>query len=607
MRYQNLGQFVKENAESHKDKVAYQIKRGLRTEKFTFGEVYSLSLKTATFLKKNGLEKGDRVAIWAPNMPEYPILYFGCWLAGIVAVPIDVRTTQETLNVFLQKAKCKIGFKGQYVAGDFGKLVDKSFFLEELVDLVKDSPPSHVSLPISRNDLAEIAFTSGTTGTPKGVMLTHGNFLSDVEALTKVFPFKARWRALSLLPLSHAFEQVVDFLAMSQEGIPVTYLERTNSLTILGALRKNQVTSAVLVPQALRLLFSGIEREVERQGKTKQFQQAFKIAPYLPLFARRILFRKIHKNLGGKLELFGSGSAPLDLKLAKSWEALGVEVAEGYGATETTAALTINTPSAKRLGSVGQVLPGLEVKIDLKTHEILAKGPNVSLGYFEDPEKTKHAFSGGWYRTGDVGNIDKDGFLYITGREAFRIVLPNGQKVYPEDLEKKLNSHPLVKEACVVGIKREEGEVVHAAIITKRPQQLDKIVKEINAALASHEQILESSLWKDEDFPRTPILKIDRKKVAETIAGVKPETPVIKVKAEDKLMGLIAQVTKVPLPKIKDTSILAMDLKLDSLGRVELLSLIEQEFAVAIPESGLERGEGFCEINPALTPPACSL
>lgn len=585
MNYQNLGQFLNENSEIHQDRIAYQIKRGLRTQRFTFGDVCQLSLKTATFLSQKGLKKGDKVAIWAPNMPEYPILYFGCWLLGVIAVPIDIRTTEETLKIFLEKAKCKLGFKGKFIPGSYDRLVYHNFYLEDLTELVADLPLLSDFPPIHQNDLAEIAFTSGTTGTPKGVMLTHGNFLSDVEALTRVFPFKSKWRALSLLPLSHAFEQVVDFLAPFKIGITVTYLERINALTIPQALKKNKITSLAVVPQILRLLLKGIEKEVEKQGKMKQFEIAKSIAAKLPIPLRRFIFREVHQNLGGNLKFFGSGSAPLDLKLAQKWENLGIEIFEGYGATETTAALTINTPQDKKIGSVGKVLPGMEMKMNSQSEEIWAKGPNISPGYFEDEEKTKAAFKNGWYKTGDVGEFDKDGYLYITGREAFRIVLPNGQKVYPEDLEKKLNAHPLVVEACVVGIHKEDGEVVHAAVITRQPQKIDSIIKDVNLKLASHEQIMEWSVWRGEDFPRTPILKIDRRKVAQHLAGVTSKETPAEIKSQDFLISLISQVTKTPPSKIKETSTLSTDLKIDSLGRVELLSLIEQEQAVAISET----------------------
>lgn len=585
---QNLGQFLEKYSKEYKGRVAYEIKRGFRTQKFTFDYVHTLALKTASFLNSKGLSKGDKVAIWAPNMPEYPILYFGCWILGAIAVPIDVRTTGETVTVFLTKAKCKVGFKGKFIPGSFDKLVDESFYLEDLADLTKDLS-STIHLPsIQSNDLAEIAFTSGTTGTPKGVTLTHGNFLSDVEALTKAFPFKKEYRTLSLLPLSHAFEQVVDFLTLFQSGIKVTYLERTNRLTILRAMRKNKITSAVLVPQALALLMTGIEQEVERKGKQKAWALLNSIAPKLPLWVRRLLFKQVHQKFGGSLKFFGCGSAPLNVKLAQKWENLGVEVFEGYGATETTAALTINTPSNKRLGSVGKVLSGMQARINPQTYEIEAHGPNISPGYFEDEEKTKAVFYDGWYKTGDVGEIDKDGFLHITGREAFRIVLPNGQKVYPEDLEKKLNTHPLVSESCVVGVEREQGEVVHAVIITKYPQKLDSIINEVNKNLASHEQIMEWSKWREEeDFPRTPILKIDRRKVLEIVSGASTPEKGIDIKTQDPLISLISKIAKVSSAKISDSSTLAGDLKLDSLNRVELLSTVEQQFAVAIPETAI--------------------
>ena len=287
---QNLGEFLKEYSKKRQDRIAYEIKRGFRTERFTFNEVYSLALKTATFLNKKGLKKGDKVAIWSPNMPEYPILYFACWLLGIIVVPIDVRTTEETLTVFLTKASCKAGFKGKFAPGNFPKFIKHKFYLEDLIGIVKNLALNTRGVNVKQNDLAEIAFTSGTTGTPKGVVLTHGNFLSNIDALTRTFPFKKEYRTLSLLPLSHAFEQTVDFLALYKAGIKVTYLERTNRLTIIKALKKNKITSVALVPQALSLLINGIEKQVEKQGKESLWKILNKIAPFLPIFARRLIF-----------------------------------------------------------------------------------------------------------------------------------------------------------------------------------------------------------------------------------------------------------------------------------------------------------------------------
>ncbi|GCE25476.1 AMP-binding protein [Dictyobacter alpinus] len=583
----NLGQFLKEYAHQHNARIAYEVKRDFRTKKFSFADIYSLSLKTATFLQAHKLKKGDTVAIWSVNMPEYPILYFACWLLGIVAVPIDMRTTEETLQLFVTTSRCKLGFKSKLLAGSFPDTVTQSYDLEDLLEHVQPLPELDEFPEICPADLAEISFTSGTTGTPKGVLLSHENFLANVNALCQTFPFKAEYRMLSLLPLSHAFEQVVDFLAVFQRGDTVTYLERINQVTIIDALRKHRITSVAIVPQLLQLLMTGIEREIEKKGRKYIWSKLQAIAAFLPRWMRRRIFYQMRQRIGKHLQFFGCGSAPLNNKLAQKWEHTGIEIYEGYGATETTAILTINTPTARRLGSVGKPLPGIHIQLDPITHEIIASGPNISSGYFQDMAKTQQAFCNSWYRTGDIGRFDAEGYLYITGREALRIVLPGGEKVYPEDIENKLNAHPLVREACVVGIKKEEGERVHAAVLTKYPQKLNEIIRQVNQQLSSHEQILAWTAWEHDDFPRTPILKIDRAKVAAILAGHAEKIVVVEVAKNVTLRSLIAQVKKIPISRIKDTDLLATDLALDSLQRVELFSLIEQELGVAIKETGI--------------------
>ncbi|GHO89054.1 AMP-binding protein [Dictyobacter formicarum] len=581
----NLGQFLRTYSLQHNARIAYEIKRGFRTEKFSFADVHSLALKTATLLKSYGLKKGDTVVIWAPNMPEYPILYFACWILGIIVVPIDIRTTEETRQLFIATAGCKFGFKSKIIAGSFPPPVAHTCYLEDLIELVQPLPELEEAPEVAPDDLAEIAFTSGTTGTPKGVQLTHRNFLANVSALCQTFPFKQKYRTLSLLPLSHAFEQVVDLLAVFQFGSAVTYLERINPATIISTLRKHRITTAFVVPQFLQLLMTGIEREIEKSGAQRIWSMLQSIASLLPIRLRRCIFYPFRQRLGKHFQFFGCGSAPLNSKLAQKWENTGIVIYEGYGATETTAVLTINTPFAKRQGSVGKALPGTHIQINPTTHEIIARGPNVSAGYFQDMPKTQQAFTEGWYRTGDIGSFDAEGYLYITGREALRIVLPGGEKVYPEDIENQLNAHPLVLESCVVGVQREQGERVHAAIITRYPQELDEIVRQVNQKLSSHEQILEWSLWRHDDFPRTPILKIDRRKVANAIEGRKETLAAVQISEDDKLRSLIAQSKKIPVSRIKETDVLTTDLALDSLQRVELLSLIEQDLGVTVAET----------------------
>ncbi|GLV57116.1 hypothetical protein KDH_39540 [Dictyobacter sp. S3.2.2.5] len=540
----NLGQFLDTYARLHGTHIAYEMKSGFRTEKLSFADVYVLALKTATFLRSRGLTKGDTVVIWAPNMPEYAVLYFACWLLGIVAVPIDIRTTTETRQMFVASARCKLGFKSKVITGDFSAAAIPTWHLEDLIELVQTLPELKELPDVAPDDLAEIAFTSGTTGTPKGVRLTHHNFLVNVSALCRTFPFKQEYRTLSLLPLSHAFEQVVDMLAVFQVGSTVTYLERINQVTIMNALRRHGISTAFVVPQFLQLLMTGIEREVEKSGARRIWSALQRIAPFLPMRVRRAMFYPFRQRLGTHLRFFCCGSAPLNSKLARKWEYLGIAIYEGYGATETTAVLTLNTPIAKRQGSVGKALPGARIEIDPATHEIIAQGPNISPGYFQDVRKTQQVFSHGWYRTGDIGRLDAEGYLYITGREVSRIVLPGGEKVYPEDIEKRFNAHPLVRESCVIGVKREEGERVHAAIITRYPQELNEVVRQVNRGLSSHEQVMEWSLWQHDDFPRTPIMKIDRAKVTDAIVKRGEMPAAVQVDESDTLRSLIARSKK---------------------------------------------------------------
>ncbi len=583
------GEFIKKAAEKYKDKTAFEIKRGIRVDRFSFSQMHDLGLRFATFLERKGVKKGDKIVILAPNMPEYVLVYLGSWIAGVVVVPLDVRTKRETVEKFVRLTTPQLGFTSKYLPHPFAGFGFRTFFLEDLVDQIKSLPQAKPG-EVKGKDIAEIVFTSGTTGTPKGVVLTHKNFLFDTEKVLEVFPLDKSWRILSILPLSHAFQQVVDLLAGFASGIKVIYLPRLNTLTLKRALKKHQITCMAIVPQFLSLMLKGIKSEAEEKGRRAQFELAQKIAPALPLFLKKLLFREVHQGLGGGFKFFVCGSAPLDLKLAQAWENMGIKIYEGYGATEMTAGVTINTPKVQKLGSVGKVLPGMEVKID-QDGEIWARGENISPGHFKNPEKTREVFVGGWYKSGDVGFFDKEGFLHILGRTAFKIVLPDGRKVYPEDLEKKLKSHPLVEGACVVGVKKEEGEVVHAVIITPRPKMLDQIVRETNKNLEAHQQILAASVWPNEDFPRTPVLKTDRKKVLEVVSKerFKVKSSKLKVRVEEKeakdeLVGILSEVSQVSADKISERGNLGSDLKLDSLGRVELVSLIEERLGVTVEE-----------------------
>jgi long-chain acyl-CoA synthetase len=583
----NLGELILAAAATYGDATAFQIRRGFRTEPLSFRQAAERARRTAAWLQGHGLQPGDRVAIWSPNMPEYAVLLFGAWLTGLVPVPIDVRSTQEMVDRFVAASGARLGFKSRHVEGGFAAPVEVSYALEDLFSLVAGAPPTATLPDVAPQHLAEIVYTSGTTGVPKGVMLTHANLIAETEALHRAFPLDRRERALSVLPLSHVLEQTVGLLLPFTSGVRVSYAARLNAVTIARTLRTDRVTCMIVVPELLRLMLDGIERRAREEGRWRQWQLAHRLAPWLPLPLRRVLFRSVHRALGGHLRFFGCGGAPLDVRTGTAWERLGVHVYEGYGLTETSAAATINNRREHRLGTVGKPLPGVEVRIGADD-EIQVRGPTVTPGYYQNPELTAQSFVDGWFRTGDAGALDADGFLRVLGREAFKIVLPDGRNVYAEDVERVLNQHPLVRDSCVIGLEGPRGESVHAVLLTDAPERAADIVREVNRELAPHQQIMGYTVWREPDFPRTPILKPDRKAIRAAVQGRRavsaPGSAPLPAKARDPLTAIIARVAGQPPDAVRDEAELGTDLGLDSLARVELLAAIEEELGRTVDE-----------------------
>ncbi|HCP75565.1 MAG TPA: hypothetical protein DIU08_13105, partial [Ktedonobacter sp.] len=310
-------------------------------------------------------------------------------------------------------------------------LIDLDALPQETIDRAK--------LPeVHEDDLAEIVFTSGTTGQPKGVMLSHRNIASNATSAVTVVNMRSEDRALSVLPLSHMFEMTIE-LALIHSGASIVYARSLVPERLLSLLSSQHVTCSVLVPQALQLFLNGIEREVRRQKKEKQFKQLLNIAARLPFGWRRYLFGSVHKRFGGHFRFFVSGGAYLPLKLAERWENMGFRVLQGYGATECSPIISATPYHEHVLDSVGKPLDGVEVRI-AEDKEILVHGPNVALGYWKNPDATAAFFKDGWYYTGDLGYIDEKKNVYLKGRKKNVIVLANGLNVYPEDIENVLQA-----------------------------------------------------------------------------------------------------------------------------------------------------------------------
>ncbi len=480
---------------------------------WTYDELVAFAAGVARWLGSEGVAPGDRVIFWGPNEPAWAGAYFGALLAGAVVVPLDARSAPDFVERVVARTRPRL------------QLVGPAQEPPPAAPVVRfaDLPPPDTGLPIptpvpAEDDLAEIVFTSGTTGAPKGVMLTHRNVVTDVRAMWEFVPILPTYRLLSLLPLSHMFEQAVGLGAALSGGASIVYMGTLRPETIFEALGAEHITTVLAVPQVLQLFMNAIEREVRRSGRERVWRALHAIAPGLPFALRRRLFRQVHERLGGHFLFFVCGGAYLDPRLARKWENLGIIVVQGYGATEAAPAIAANTLARRNLRSIGKPLTCNRVRL-APDGEIRVQGDNVTPGYWEDPVATAAAFEDGWYCTGDLARQDHEGYLYLIGRKTNMIVLASGENVYPEDIETLLAQQPGIRDAVVLGIQRAGAEVeVHAVLVADDAAQAAAGIRAVNRRLGIHQRVRGHTLWPDEDFPRTLTLKPRRVEIEARLA-----------------------------------------------------------------------------------------
>jgi len=498
------------------------------TEPWTYRDLQRHSRVAAWRLRALGLQPGDRLLTWSPSMPELAAAYFGAMRAGLILVPLDLRMSRDAIEGIVAASGARRLLLGSgrdggnpaemgladFPTTDVGAIaaeVDETFPNDWEAQL--DAWPAP-----KPDDLFELIFTSGTTGTPKGVMLAHDNVLASIESFHRIIP-PLDHRIVSLLPLSHLLEQAVGLFYAVDVGADILYARSRNPRVIFEALRAHRVTSMIVVPQVLDLFWSAIEREVDKAGRRAAFDRLRAIARRLPFGVRRLIFRSVHRQLGGEFRLFVSAGAFLPPALQQGWEDLGVIVLQGYGATETGTG-SCTTLQDHGLGTVGRPPEGIEMRIT-SDGEIQFKGPTLFKGYWQAPEKTAEAFTAdGWYRTGDIGHLDPAGRLILSGRIKDIIVLPNGFNVYPEDIENALRVAG-VRDSVVLETKPGRIEAIILAPLgtdSAAPSEaargaIEATVRAANSALGANQHIAGWRLWPQGDFPRTHTLKVRRTQV----------------------------------------------------------------------------------------------
>jgi long-chain acyl-CoA synthetase len=607
---ENLIELVSESARRFDAHRALIIRPSFRTRVWRFRDLARVVPRAARVIAEQGVGPGDRVILWAVNRPEWGIAFLAVAHAGAVSVPLDARHTNEFAAKVAARTGAKLVLASRQTAAGARTLGLPIVWIESLPDRARRAEALPAAY-VRSDDLAEIVFTSGTTGDPKGAMISHGNLLACAASMTQVFPIGTNERLLSVLPLSHLYEQVIGLITPLLSGASVVYPVSRQPAVLLRAFRDFRVTMLLIVPQGLRLLDRTIERRVDEAGQRASFERLHRLARPLPQPLRRLLFRPVLSRLGGRLRTVGVGASALDVELGQRWIDMGVDVLQGYGATEMSPVVSFTRPSDNRLGTVGQAIPDVEIRI-APDGEILARGPNRFQGYWQNPKATAAVIDDeGWYHTGDLGDLSPDGFLTMRGRKKDMLALPDGQKVYPEDVEAILATDERLGDAAVVGWPIGPDLRVHAVLVLDGAEQADPklaeaIVRDANARLAAHQQIRGYSVWPDEDFPRTHTLKVRKHEVIARLAAIAAsattggrdpgvgsavEAPIAHV-AEgdgvDPLVGLIAQVAAIAPGSVTPTARLSGDLNLDSLQRVELLGVIEEELGAYIDDDALQ-------------------
>jgi long-chain acyl-CoA synthetase len=542
-RLNSLLDIIDQGESRYGDRFAYSMRGNSgSTERWTYRELNRRSRIIAWRLRQLGLNAGDRLLVWAPSSPAVPALYFGAMRAGVALVPLDLRMSPGAIVRIVARADA-----GHLILGtgrdtpdpaDAGLEHFPSSVVERLAEDPDETFPVDWEAQVNAwprpqgSDVAEIIFTSGTTGEPKGVVLTHANFIGTVDVAHAVLP-EQEHRAVSLLPLSHLLEQVTLIFYAMTVGAHVLYVRSRNPRVIFEAIRDHRTTTLVVVPQIIDLFWAAIEREVASGGKQGLFARSRQLGRRLPYPLRRRLFTQVHRQLGGSLGLIVSAAAFLPPALQQSWEDLGVVVMQGYGATEC-GVTSVTSREDHGLGTVGRTIPPINVKL-AGDGEVLVSGPTVFSGYWRDPVGTAAAFTpDGWYRTGDIGRHDDEGHLILMGRKKDIIVLPNGLNVYPEDVENAIRTAGLRDAVVVETIPGRIEAVVLApgapvlpqpnepADATRAPEledplrvrgEIDAAIKAANQTLAVHQRVAAWRLWSDADFPRTHTYKVQRDRV----------------------------------------------------------------------------------------------
>jgi long-chain acyl-CoA synthetase len=639
-----------ECAERCPNNVALELQRHEQIESCTYAELRRMAESVGRWVGEKGFERGSRLAIVADNHPRWVAAYLGTIAAGCTVVPLDTALHADQLAKLLEDSGSSALFcdaKHARLAREAAAGADvglvfmdpdrmessaREQWLANLPEIFQGGPGTFKPAPSTADAVAALLYTSGTTADPKGVMLTHANFLGEVEAVFNWVDLGPRDALLGVLPMFHVLAQMANLLLPLVKGSRVVYLETLNTTELLRALRERNITAFAVVPQFFYLIHQRIFEEVAKRGVLAQ--KLFKgltglnhALRKIGINAGHIFFSKVHETLGPRMRYLVTGGSRFDPEIAEDFYDLGIDVLQAYGLTETTAAIFANSPGDNVIGSVGKAMKGVEAKIvDAQPQEdggsaageVVLRGAVVMKGYWNRPDATAAVLRDGWFYTGDLGYFDGDNNLFLTGRKKELIVLSNGKNIYPEEVEAHYLKSPYIKELAVIGLEDKPGaggDRLHAVIVPnfdllrqKKIVNAKEVIRfdieGLSQQIASTKRIGSYEIWQ-EDLPRTTTRKIKRFEVEKRVrakteekvtddAELPTEQPLTQEDSDwlnqpnaQRALQIVRESAPAAPPTMRPNHNLELDLGLDSMQRIELLSRIEEELGGSIDESQL--------------------
>lgn len=600
---------IKTQASRIPERVALQMANEGEWEQYTYSETYALSREVAWQLWQSGLRKDDRVVLVSENQPEWCIAYLATVQIGAAVVPLDAQTPTREILAIAEFTDAKLILASESILEQSGKALSAAgrglhninancelVGANTEVDSISSAeiPTDFPDVEVTPDTVASIIFTMGTTVEAKGAMLTHGGFISNVQAVAKALPPTDTERILSALPLYHALSFSCSLLMALYSGTTATYVNALRPTTLLKTMREAKTTAFIGVPRLFQMLQGTIERQAAR-----------------PDTPGNTLAEKAQAVMGGEIRVLVSGGASLSDAIYDGFQKFGMTLYQGYGMTETAPVLSVNPYLKSKRGSVGPAVEGVELRIDTPDSdgigEIIAKGPSTMKGYYQNPNATAKAIRDGWLYTGDLGYMDADGYLYLTGHCKDIIVPASGKNVYPVELEVLYRESPAISEICVVGIPYEDGSdtAIHAVIVPTAPDEttqseIQEHVQACAKALPSYQQFHKFHLWMDA-LPRSTDGTIDRQSLKDSLAArikaierlqedsaAREESDASDVPRTDipeEILSTLARLARMPTHQIHRESRLDTDLGLDSLTRLDLLLVLENRLGATIPDA----------------------